>query len=106
MRQALLALALSGVCLSQTPPAKDSAHSVKVNWVPSPTKGSSYYLYRAAGQCGTPDQTFERLTPTPIKELTYTDTKVRSGRKYCYRVSATDGKIESRPSQQIDVVIP
>jgi len=80
---------------------------VNLKWLPSSTKGTRYYLYRAAGQCGTPDQKFERVIPSPIDGLTYTDTKVRSGRKYCYRVSATtDGKAESRPSQQIDVVIP
>jgi hypothetical protein len=75
-------------------------------WIPSVSKGVSYYPYRAAGECGIPDQVFEKLSPVPINALTYTDTTVRSGRKYCYRVTSTDGKSESPPSQPVNAVIP
>jgi hypothetical protein len=106
MRLVLLvsALVLQCGCSGQTP--KPAPHSVNLNWQPSPSKGVHYYLYRAAGECGTPQQVFEKLTPDPIDALTYSDTTVRSGRKYCYRVTSTDGKSESPPSQQINAVIP
>lgn len=104
MKLALVALALTLVCGCSLPPVF-STHSVKVNWLRSATKGVRYNLYRAAGQCE-PNQVFEKLTPSPIDALTYTDSTVRGERKYCYRVTSTDGKVESGPSQQVDVVVP
>lgn len=102
MRLALFMLAFSVVGWAQSP-------SVKLDWQANPANpaaGVRYFPYRAAGECGTAGQRFSRLTESPVDALTYTDTSVRSGRKYCYFVRATNGKDESAPSSTADAVIP
>jgi hypothetical protein len=102
MKIVLLTAALSVVGLAQS-------RSVKLDWQANPGNpktGVSYYPYRAAGECGAAGQQFERLTQSPVAALTYTDTTVRPGRKYCYHVRATDGKGESAPSPTAEAVIP
>jgi len=65
---------------------KHKPHSVELNWKASETTGiAGYYVYRAEGA---PTAEFVRVTPKPIKETTYKDKKVETGKTYYYAVSA------------------
>ncbi len=102
-----VAIALTLACLGQTAPPSPS---VRLEWKANPANpvtGVRYYPYRAAGECGAQGQVFEKLTESPVEGLTYLDTAVRRGRKYCYRVTAAaSGLGESQPSPTANVAIP
>lgn len=82
-----------------------SASSVQLSWTDTlnpPT--TQYNVYRASGACaGSP--TFAKLNPAPIAPKTYNDPDLAAG-TYCYRVTATDGTLESAPSSSAGAVIP
>ena len=88
-------------------PKKKGAHSVELNWKPSPTKGVGYYVYRAEGG---PNGNFVPLTPKPLHRTTFKDTKVKAGKTYAYAVSAVQkvGKkvLESERTPPVTAVIP
>jgi Fibronectin type III domain len=78
-------------------------HSVVLTWKPSssPTV-TGYNVYRSTEKGGYPN----RLTPKPIKALTYPDPSVTSGQTYYYAVTAVDDHgNESDFSKWIQMVV-
>jgi hypothetical protein len=97
----LLALVLAAPARAQ--------HSASLSWTASsdaaanPTLG--YNVYRLAGACpasGTAG--FTKLTATPLKTTTFSDTTVSLG-TFCYYVTATLNGAESVPSNTASAVI-
>ena len=80
-----------------------ASHSVTLRWNASTTKNVRYNVYRGT----TPGSHPDKLTPTPIDDLEFTDKDVRSGATYYYVARAVDpsGK-ESPDSNETTVKIP
>ncbi len=74
-----------------------SANAVKITW--NKVKGASgYYIYR------TPARNFKKIKT--VKGLSYTDKKLKSGKKYLYRVVAYKDKKTSPVSYTRGITIP
>jgi Abnormal spindle-like microcephaly-assoc'd, ASPM-SPD-2-Hydin len=77
-------------------------HSVALNWQPSASQITGYFVYRGASASST-----SRLFVTAIAATTYTDSSVANGQTYFYAVTSVDSNnVESAPSNQISVTIP
>ena len=77
-------------------------HSVALNWQPSPSEVTGYFVYRGASASST-----SRLFVTAIAATTYTDSSVANGQTYFYAVTSVDSNnIESPPSNEISVTVP
>ena len=77
-------------------------HSVALNWEPSASQVTGYFVYRGASASST-----SRLFVTAIAATTYTDSSVASGQTYFYAVTSVDSNnVESAPSNEISVTIP
>jgi fibronectin type 3 domain-containing protein len=64
---------------------------------------AGYLVYRRRGTAGE----FVRMTPQPIQELEYIDTKVASRQTFFYRVTAVDKSgNESAPSGETATPVP
>jgi hypothetical protein len=89
--------------LSGTGTAAPAAqHSVALNWQPSPSQVTGYFVYR-----GTPSTSAARLNAAASSSTSYTDSTVANGQTYLYSVTSVDSNnVESSPSNQITVTIP
>jgi fibronectin type 3 domain-containing protein len=77
-------------------------HSVALNWQPSPSQVTGYFVYRGASATST-----SKLFVTAIAATAYTDSSVSDGQTYYYSVTSVDSNnVESAPSNQISVTIP
>jgi len=77
-------------------------HSVALNWQPSASPVTGYFVYRGASESST-----SRLFVTAIAATTYTDSSVANGQTYFYAVTSVDSNnVESAPSNEISVTIP
>ena len=77
-------------------------HSVALNWQPSESQVTGYFVYRGASA-----STTSRLFVAAITATTYTDTSVADGQTYYYAVTSVDSNnVESAPSNEISVTIP
>jgi hypothetical protein len=82
--------------------APAAQHSVALNWQPSASQITGYFVYRGASASST-----SRLFVTAIAATTYTDTSVANGQTYYYAVTSVDSNdVESAPSNEISVTIP
>jgi len=78
-------------------------HSVTLTWKASSTKNVRYNVYRGPRSGYHPD----KLNDTPIDGLTFTDTKVESGKQYFYVTRAVDGhNQEGGDSNETSATIP
>ena len=104
---------LPGICLllicylsSSLLGCQSKPHYVDLNWTPpvsSPVPIVGYNIYRSADG----DSSYHRLNSSPLKEPSYTDHLVQSGRTYRYVVRSVDNQgIESSPSVTVNVTIP
>jgi hypothetical protein len=76
--------------------------SVALNWQPSESQVTGYFVYRGASESST-----SRLFVTAIAATSYTDTSVANGQTYYYAVTSVDSNnVESAPSNEISVTIP
>jgi fibronectin type 3 domain-containing protein len=78
-----------------------ASHHVSLQWNPSTTAGSQYFVYRRRKAVAT----FTKLNTTPIAVETYTDTTVTAGHTYIYQVTAVENGLESAPSNEVSVAI-
>jgi hypothetical protein len=77
-------------------------HSVALNWQPSASQVTGYFVYRGASLSST-----SRLFVTAIAATNYTDSSVANGQTYYYAVTSVDSNnVESPPSNEISVTIP
>lgn len=82
-------------------------HFVTLSWRPSvslstpPAAGDGYNLYRL-----NPDGSCNKLNVDPIPATAYQDRYVKPGKHYRYAATAVKHKIESGPSDAIEVTIP
>jgi hypothetical protein len=77
-------------------------HSVALNWAPSASQVTGYFVYRGASESST-----SRLFVTAISATSYTDSSVANGQTYFYAVTSVDSNnVESAPSNEISVTIP
>ena len=96
-------VATGGTTLVERIPEPQRAHSVTLTWKPSSTKNVRYNVYRGPRPGFHPD----KLNDTPIDGLTFTDTKVESGKQYFYVTRAVDGhNQESGDSKETSATIP
>jgi hypothetical protein len=95
----VLSIPLSGTGTA-APPAVQ--HSVALNWQPSPSQVTGYFVYRGASATST-----SKLFVTAIAATAYTDSSVSDGQTYYYSVTSVDSNnVESAPSNEISVTIP
>lgn len=84
-------------------PTSDVAHSVSLDWAPSPSVVAGYNVYRGSKSGGP----YTRINPNVDSATSYTDHAVSGGLEYFYVVTAIDAKeIESGFSNQVSVTIP
>ena len=78
-------------------------HTVSLRWQASATKNVRYNVYRGS----TPGFHPDKLNSAPIDGLTYTDSTVDNGRRYCYVVRAigANGQ-ESADSNEALAIVP
>jgi len=83
------------------PPGR--GHTVSLRWQASATKNVRYNVYRGS----TPGLHPDKLNSAPIDGLTYTDSTVDNGRRYCYVVRAigANGQ-ESADSNEALAIVP
>ena len=96
-------VATGGRTLVEQIPWPQRTHSVTLTWKASSTKNVRYNVYRGPRSGYHPD----KLNDTPIDGLTFTDTKVESGKQYFYVTRAVDGhNQESGDSSETSATIP
>jgi hypothetical protein len=77
--------------------AVGSEGAINLIWEPSSATDLAGYLVLR----GTPDGgALQAITPAPIRETTYRDTAVRSGRRYVYAIVAVDTATPPNPSAE------
>jgi hypothetical protein len=87
--------------LRQLVPGK--THMVTLTWKASSSQVTGYNVYRSEA----PGGNYLRINSSLVRELTYTDKTVVSGRTYYYVTRAVDGRgYESVNSNEIPAVIP
>jgi hypothetical protein len=95
---AVLSIPLTGTGAA----APAAQHSVALNWEPSASPVTGYFVYRGASASST-----SRLFVTAIAATAYTDSSVANGQTYYYAVTSVDSNnVESAPSNEISVTIP
>ena len=96
-------VATGGRTLVEQMPWPQRTHSVTLTWKASGTKNVRYNVYRGPRSGYHPD----KLNDTPIDGMTFTDTKVESGKQYFYVTRAVDGhNQESGDSSETSATIP
>jgi hypothetical protein len=104
---AALAIGLNG-CGAQynsgtTPPPTPSAHTVTLQWAPSSSVVSGYYVYRGTTSGGP----YMQLGLTQSGTTQYTDKTVQNSQTYYYVVTAFDAnRNESAYSTETSATIP
>ena len=98
-----LGVAGSATNSTVTSPGSVSSHAVTLDWDPSTSSVTGYYIYRSESSNGP----FQRVTNSVIGSLNYRDVTVQSGGHYYYVVTAVeaDGS-ESTYSNEVNAVIP
>jgi hypothetical protein len=77
-------------------------HSVSLNWQPSPSQVTGYFVYR-----GTPTTGSSKLNISADTATSYTDSSVVNGQTYLYSVTSVDANnVESSPTSPLSVTIP
>lgn len=93
-----LSIPLTGT--GAAPPA--AQHSVGLNWQPSASQVSGYFVYR-----GSSASNITKLFLSSIAATSYTDSSVTNGQTYFYAVTSVDANsVESSPSNEVSVTIP
>lgn len=93
-----LSITLTGTGVA--PPA--TQHSVALNWQPSASLVSGYFVYRGSSASNT-----TKLFLSSIAATSYTDSSVANGQTYFYAVTSVDANsVESAPSNEVSVTIP
>ena len=79
-------------------------HDVILSWGAS-SGAAGYDIYRGGGSGG---ESSIPLNIQPIAGLSYTDTRVRAGRTYYYKITAVgaDGRTESGNSSEVSATVP
>lgn len=119
MKRALLSiLLLAGTAFAASPktPFADPApepmaamymaatHNVGLTWVASvddsPTTPATYFIYKGttATDCTAPTIVYNKITPTAITGLTFTDNSVSVGQVLCYKASTLIAGLEGNQS--------
>ena len=81
------ALILVVAMLACAQPSNEPLPEVQLNWDPIPDEDvAGYNVYRSEA----PDRGYERLHSEPLAAPEYTDTTVKRGRTYYYRVTAVN----------------
>jgi hypothetical protein len=98
-----LAASGSATISSTASPTPASSHSVTLNWNPSSSSVSGYYVYRG-GASGGP---YSRISSAVVTTPNYLDSSVLSGGSYFYVVTAVGtGGLESPFSNEVSADIP
>jgi Abnormal spindle-like microcephaly-assoc'd, ASPM-SPD-2-Hydin len=93
-----LSIPLTGTGVA--PPA--TQHSVALNWQPSTSQVSGYFVYRGSSASNT-----TKLFLSSIAATSYKDSSVVDGQTYFYAVTSVDAdSVESAPSNEVSVTIP
>ncbi len=79
-------------------------HSVQLSWSASTSPNvAAYNIYRGTSSAGP----FEKITPAPVSDTTYSDTTVVAGGTYYYAVTSVDSSgQESAYSNVAEVEVP
>lgn len=94
-------VALSGTGV--TTPANNTGHSVALNWDPSASAVTGYFVYRGTISGGP----YSKLFASADTTASYKDSNVSNGQTYYYVVTAVDSSnVESAYSNQVSVTIP
>ena len=96
----IVTASLGGTCVAD---GQTAVQGVTLNWTSSPTPNSGYNVYRAASPLGP----YARLTTSPLRDTSFVDRDVQSGRKYYYVTTAVDSRgAESLFSNEAVVAVP
>lgn len=110
MKLILLAVLFGAAAYGQTPaPACPAgvAHCVELTWDYSNAPLSAFNIYRTNGTCAAaPAPPWTLLSSGNIGILTFQDNNVTAGATYCWYVTATQGGVESGPSNFNQNTIP
>lgn len=95
----ILVIATLACALSST----KSRPEVNLTWSPVPDEDVvGYNVYRSEE----PGRGYECVNPDPVAEPKYTDTAVKRGKTYYYRVTAVNtAGVESEPSEERSKVV-
>lgn len=84
------------------------ARSVNLQWEYSDRTGITFNVYRFDGPCptsGVAPNPLTKLNTAPITELSYSDTTVVTGGKYCYAATAEANGLESVYSNTAEALL-
>lgn len=90
-----LVVCIAAAFFAIIPVKAQAAHATTLTWLPSPSTGAVYNVWKQAACTGS----FTKVTPVAITGLTFVDTGMVDGELNCYYVSAVVGTSETTQAQ-------